>query len=266
MARFFREGVFMDKVSVRDIYGFINSISPFEIQESWDNSGLCIGSMDLTVSKILTALDCTVDVAKEAAEKGVQLIVTHHPVIFRPIKRLDYESVVGMLALNNISVISAHTNFDSAVMNDILCEALGFKTVEPLAVENGVPIGYVCECEEISAEEMGEHIKKTLGNRVVRFSKNRSGKKIRRAAVCSGSGGSFLGDALAKGCDALITGDVKHDVFIDGYNAGIAVFDAGHFHTENIFCEYMKKALIDKFEGLEIDIAKSNRDTVNYII
>jgi putative NIF3 family GTP cyclohydrolase 1 type 2 len=93
---------------------------------------------------------------------------------------------------------------------------------------------------------------------------NDEGKKLRRIAVCSGSGGSLLPNAAALGCDALITGDVKHDVFIDAHNQGIVVFDAGHFHTENIFCEYMQNLLSENFPDIDVAIAESGRDLLSY--
>jgi dinuclear metal center YbgI/SA1388 family protein len=251
-------------ITVENIYRFIDSEAPFRLQQSYDNSGLCVGSQRYEVRRILVSLDCTKDVVKEAFATETSLIVTHHPVIFRPIKRLDFDSTAGLLAAAKISVISAHTNFDSSVMNDILCEKLGLETLEPLAVEDGAPIGYVCACGEegVLPFEMARDIRERLGSGVVRY--NDEGKKLRRIAVCSGSGGSLLPNAAALGCDALITGDVKHDVFIDAHNQGIVVFDAGHFHTENIFCEYMQNLLSENFPDIDVAISESGRDLLSY--
>lgn len=256
--------------TVRDIYDFINEIAPFELQESYDNSGLIIGNKNMGVENVQIALDVTTDIALDAVENCTELIITHHPIIFKALKRIDSNTPLGMLLSNDTSVISAHTNFDSAVMNDILCEKLGLKTLEPLAVENGTPIGYVCDTvSEYSPKELAQKIKNALGNSVVRYNdlskchvNNDVG--ISKIAVCSGSGGSFLNDVINKGCDAFITGDVKHDVFIDGHNAGVTIFDAGHFHTENIFCEYMKKVLSEKFSDINFEVSASNRDILSY--
>ena len=98
----------------------------------------------------------------------------------------------------------------------------------------------------------------------MRYDKASKDKPLKRIAVCSGSGGSFLGEVLAKGCDGFITGDVKHDIFIDAYNAGLTVFDAGHYYTENIFCKYMENALKEKFPGAEVRIAKASGDVVEW--
>ncbi len=256
--------------TIKDIYDYIDEIAPFSLQESYDNSGLIIGNEKYGVTKILIALDVTEDIALEAVKKDAELMITHHPVIFRAVKRIDTRTPLGILLAGDTSVISAHTNFDSAVMNDILCEKLGLTPKEPLAVENGVPIGYICESDkEYTAKEIAVTIKNALGNKVVRYndfadSDEENEEKIKRIAVCSGSGGSFLSDVISKNCGAFITGDVKHDVFIDGHNAGVRIFDAGHFHTENIFCEYMRKKLSEKFPDIEVLTAENNRDILNY--
>lgn len=258
--------------TVRDIYNEIDRIAPFSLQESYDNSGLIIGNGANEVKRAEIALDVTEDIALDAVKSGTDLIITHHPIIFNPLKRIDTTTPLGILLAGNVSVISAHTNFDSAVMNDILCEKIGLNIIEPLVVEDGTPIGYVCELEqETAVKDLAKRVKSALGNRVVRYNdlgstQKHADKRIMRVAVCSGSGGSLLGEVMAKGCDAYITGDVKHDVFIDAHNAGVCVFDAGHFHTENIFCEYMKNALAAEFDDVQFEIAKSNRDILEYEI
>ena len=258
--------------TVKDIFDFIDSIAPYGVQESYDNSGLCVGSPHREVTKVLVALDVTKNVILEAEKKGAQLILTHHPVIFRPLKAVDPDTVVGMLLEKGIAALSAHTNFDSAVMNDILSKKLDMTPVEPVCEEEGVPMGCVCALEkETTPKELAKAVKAKLGNTVVRYNDLErtelySGKKLTRAAVCSGSGGSLWKEAKAKGCEVLITGDVKHDVFIDANNEGFCVIDAGHFHTEDIFCEYMTATLSKQFEDVEFSIAKSNGDILSYIV
>lgn len=257
--------------TVNDIYNYIDEIAPFACQESYDNSGLIIGNGDCGVSRALVALDVTEDIALDAEKAGADLIITHHPVIFKALKRIDTKTPLGILLSSDISVISAHTNFDSAKMNDILCERLEIVPCEHIAVENGVAMGNICEAEsEMTAEQLAERIKDALGNKAVRYndlSKTylHSEKKFRRIAVCSGSGGSLLSDVLSKKADCFITGDVKHDVFIDAHNAGLCIFDAGHFNTENIFCAYMKEKLAKKFPEVMFEVAKNNRDILSYI-
>lgn len=249
-------------ITVKDIYNYIDEIAPYSLQEDYDNSGINVRFNDKAVRRVLLALDVTNEVIAEAEQTGADLIMTHHPVIFRGLKTLDENNPAVKLCRAGISAISAHTNFDSAKMNDILCEKLELVPKESLAVENGAPIGYICECEPISAENMAKNVKSALGCTAVRY--NNDVEKITKIAVCSGSGGSFLNDAMSKKTDCLITGDVKHDVFIDAHNAGICVIDGGHFHTENIFCEYMKNILSEKFPQIEFKVAENSRDILSY--
>lgn len=253
--------------TVKDIYEEINKMAPFSMQESYDNSGIIVGSGEKEANKILLALDITKSVAKEAAEKGFDLVISHHPVIFEGLKNLIPDNPAVILSKNNINAICMHTNFDIAKggMNDILCERLGFIPVEPFAGENGVSIGYVCDCqEEYTPKALAEKVKKSLGNKVVRYVDTE--RPIKRIAVCSGSGGSFLPFAINKGIDAYITGDIKHDVFIDAYNNGVCLMDAGHYYTENIFFDFIKNKLTNKYPLLDIHIADSNKDITAYEI
>lgn len=242
--------------NVGDIYDLIDSFAPFSGQQSYDNSGICAGTRTQPVTKILTALDITCDVVREAAANGCELVISHHPVIFRPLRTLSPDDPAVMLAASGISAICAHTSFDSAAggMNDLLAEKLGLSIVEPLAFEEGKPIGYVCELpSETTADELARLCKQRLGCRVVRYTDTDS--RITKVGICSGSGGDLLGAAAAKGCGALITGDVKHSFFIDAQNRGFCLIDAGHFYTENIFHEAFAERI--KASHPEVSVIRS---------
>ena len=249
--------------NVKDIYNYIDTIAPYSLQESYDNSGMNVMFGDKDITKVLIALDITTEVVEEAAKKGADLIITHHPVIFGAVTSLRGTDAVVKLCQNQISALSAHTNFDSAVMNDILCEELGMTPIAPLCSEGEKTTGNICWLDrEYSSADFVELVQENLGNTVIRY--NRTNKPIRTVGICSGSGGSFMKEALSKGCDAYITGDVKHDVFIDAHNAGMCVIDAGHFHTENIFCSYMQSKLSETFADVVFEVADSNCDILSY--
>lgn len=216
--------------SVREIYNFIDTIAPFNTAEEWDNSGLLVGDENKMVSRILFALDCTDDVINQAVSCGADLIVTHHPVIFKPLSEVTADSLVYKLVKNDLSIICAHTNYDKAIegVNDILCY-----TVE---LENFVHIDGICLnvgelLTEMSTSEFAQHIKSKL-NGVVRH--NSIEKTVKRVAVCSGSGSDYLSLAKELNCDALLTGDGSHHSFLDANEMGILLVCAGHFETENI--------------------------------
>ncbi len=234
------------KPMVKDIFDFINSFAPFERQCEWDNSGLLVGNPTASVKKIGVVLDITSDAVKFASENGIDLIVSHHPVIFRAAKSFLDGDPAFMLAQKGISAICAHTSLDIADggVNDALAEALGF--------ENAVSI---CEgeAEMLRAayipETDGESLAKLVAEKLsagVRLADY--GKRIKRVAVCGGSGGDFIEDAASAGCDAYITGDLSHHDFLKGIECGITLIAAGHFETENPVVSALCKKLNERFE------------------
>ncbi len=256
-----------EKIYYSHIYNAINSAADFSYAESWDNSGGLVRT-GREIKKILTALDITKEVALEAVKVKADLVVSHHPVIFKGLKFLDENEPAVILAKNDIGAICAHTNADIAPdgLNDYLCKTLGFKAVEglPLAVEEGKGIGKVCDLErDFSAKELALYLKEKLGCKTVRYSDCK--KTIRRVGICSGSGGDFLFEAVKKDCDGLITGDVKHNFFVSSNNIGISIFDAGHYYTEVIFSGYITEILKDAFPKLEISRAQSDFDPCDYV-
>lgn len=254
-------------MTVGEVYIFLDSIAPFSLQQSYDNSGICAGSRDIEVTRILTALDITHEVVDEAERLGCELIISHHPVIFRPIRVATLENPAVRVAALGKAAICAHTSFDSAEggMNDLLAERLGLTTIEPLDFDEGKPMGYICETpESFTAEQLAALCKEKLGCRVVRFTPCEGG--ITRVGVCSGSGGSLLGAAKAKGCGALITGDCKHSDFVSARNEKFCLIDAGHFHTENIFHEQLAAKLKEQFPAVEVIKSEAFTDPADYVI
>lgn len=253
--------------SVLDIYRYIDSLYPFNLQESWDNSGINIYTGS-DIKKVHLTLDITLDVVNYAIETGADLIISHHPIIFNPLSQLDPEKAAVKLAAHNISAICMHTNFDTAKggMNDILCRMLELEpTDEPLTVENGVGIGRICKLKRpaVSAE-LARDVKVNLAAPVLRYIPTK--QSIVKVAVVSGSGGKYCFKALEKRCQALITGDVSHNYFVDMANEDFCIIDAGHFYTEQIFFSQLTDDLKKKFQNLDVTVSPMHRDVTEYIL
>ena len=153
-------------------------------------------------------------------------------------------------------------------VTDIMLDLLEFersdKILEPV-MPDGTGYGKICELPIAThAKALAECCKKAFDCTVVRYTE--TDRPIKRVAVCSGAGGSTLPLAAAAGCDALITGDIKHDVWIDAVNRDFCLIDAGHFHTENILCNYLCGVLSRKFHNTQIFVAQSSKDPCSYII
>jgi dinuclear metal center YbgI/SA1388 family protein len=261
--------------TVHDVYTAIDSLAKFSTQEKWDNSGLLVGDYNAKVSKVLVALDITNAVVDEAISLHCDLIVSHHPVIFDPLKSIDTNNSVYRLIQNGISAICCHTPLDVCLngINDILYQL--FKNplslcddVSPIEDVNhtglGDGFGRVCSSStDLSHKEVALTLKKLLGCSVVKYVPN--DRPIRKVAFCSGSGGSMLEDVIALGADVFITGDVKHDRWIYAKDHGLALYDCGHFHTENIVTPFLRQYIFASVPNVEVFVAQSSRDVVKYV-
>ncbi|MBR5011347.1 MAG: Nif3-like dinuclear metal center hexameric protein [Clostridia bacterium] len=237
-------------MTVNDIYSFLNDFAPFDTACDFDNAGLLIGEKDAEVDKCIVALDCTEAVVDEAIQKGAQLIITHHPVIFSGLKSVLADSLVYRLIENNISVISAHTNLDIADggVNDCLAKALGLKEIKKIVCDDGFSFKCGQLNDDISPESFAKYVGEKL-NFSPRFTVGK--KKIKTVAVCGGSGGDLFPTAIKNGCDALVTADVKHNFFIDAAAQGFTLIDCGHFNTEDVVIEPLKELLSEKFGDVQ---------------
>lgn len=237
-------------MTVKNIFDFLNANFPTDSARDFDNIGLLVGDPNKEVTNVLTALDCSLSVVNKAIEKNCDLIVTHHPVIFEPLKNVCKDSIVYKLIENNIAVISMHTNLDIAVdgVNDSLCRALGINDFNKVTAQDGFTLNTATLPKEITADELAETIKNKLKGPVRYFD---SGKSIKKLIFCSGGGGGYIDEAFSNQCDALVTADVKHNIFIKAEMLGISVFDGGHFHTEDVVIKPLTKLLQANFPDIQ---------------
>ncbi len=213
---------------VKEVLGVLNRLSPFELQELWDNSGLNVGSENHEFSEIVACLEITLKIALSAPKNA--LIITHHPLIFKPLKTLNDEAYPGnilkILIQKNISVISMHTNFDKTHLNKYFASVLlGFDGL----MEKGLML--VKENANMEFDVLVKKIKSSLG--VESLACVKSSPIIKDLAFVCGSGASMFSSLKAQSC--LITGDVKyHDAMI-AQSLGISLIDATHYYSERGF-------------------------------
>lgn len=239
--------------TVKDIYNYIDSFAPFSTQAEWDNSGLLVGDENKEVNKIVFALDVTSNVIEQAKKCEADLIVTHHPVIFKPISHVLKDSLIYKLIANNMSIICAHTNYDKAIdgVNDLLCKTINVSNFEK--IENTF-LNVAILDDTYSSDVFAKLLKDKL-NGAIRY--NSLEKNIKKIAVCSGSGSDYLDLAKEFGCDALLTGDASHHAFLDADEMGIVLFAAGHFETEMIAIKPLLEKIKKEFE-IDCILAKQN--------
>lgn len=233
--------------TVTHIYDAIDRLAPFWLTMDFDNTGILVGDRNREVSCALLALDCTPAVVEQARQLGAQLIITHHPVIFHPLKRVNEDAVVYLLIRSDIAVISAHTNLDIAQggVNDALASAIGLRDcrgLELLNEQTGAWLGRIGTLPEpLSPEAFAAHVKSCLNAASVKFAA--APRAIHTVALCSGSGADCLDAAISAGADALLTSEVKQHEYLAAAAAGISIFDAGHFDTEDIVIEPLRDYL-----------------------
>ncbi|MFU0833628.1 MAG: GTP cyclohydrolase 1 type 2-like protein [Oscillospiraceae bacterium] len=251
-----------------DIYTFIDGFAPFRTAMSFDNPGLLVGDDNTEVTTAVLSLDITPAVVHEAAGLGAQLIVSHHPVIFHPLKKLSKGSVPYLLAHHSITAICAHTNLDMAAggVNDCLAERLGLKNVRMLREnsECGLAEALCGETDkEYTPREFAEFVKNTLGCEGVRFTDGK--RPITSVGLCGGGGAEYLYDAAQAGCQAFVTGECKHNILLDAENLGVTLVAAGHFETEDPVIPVLMKKLSERFQDVKFIRSRAMHGPVHYL-
>lgn len=248
-------------VTVQEILQELKAFAPPELARSWDNVGLLVDA-GRPVEKVLTALDITADVVREAAAADCQLIVSHHPVIFDPMKHISAEDVPAMLLQNGISGICMHTNLDAAPggVNDTLADLLGMSRENRRNfAENCGRIGTV---ETTTVADIAKFCAETLHSGV-KFVE--SGKPVSCLAEVSGGGGSYLQEAIDEGADCLVTGEAAHHIALLAKQKGVGLVVAGHWGTERGIADVLAARLHTAFPQLEVRHAAADIDPYTYL-
>ncbi len=237
---------------LQQICRFMEQWAPPALAEEWDNPGLLVDAGSL-VRRVLVTLDITPAVVEEAHRLGCQLVVSHHPVIFKPVRRLQSADAAFLLARYGISALCAHTNLDAAEggVNDVLAGLLELEDVQPLE-----GLGRVGDRDSISPAQLAEQVGKLLNTPVLLAD---AGLPITRVAVVGGSGGEFFEAAARAGAQCLVTGEASHHHGLDALEQGVSVIVAGHFATEWPIVPEMARRLRQAFGELEVLVSGSNR-------
>jgi len=263
---------------LEQVLGLLENMAPANLAEPWDNPGLQVGSYSSPIKKILLSLDPTMKALMAASRAQAQLLLTHHPLIFKPLTRMDVESFPGNVILEaakkSISVVAVHTNLDAARggMNDILAEIMGLEDVEAFGGREGEEdsglgrIGYLSE--PASMQALAERVRTLLGTRNLRVTIPKEGP-IRRIAIVGGSGGSMIPLASEKGADLLLTGDVGHHHALEAKSRGMALLDGGHFCMEkkafNAFCPHFRERLAEQGWDVVVEVDDDESDPLEAI-
>ncbi len=249
-------------MQIHEITKAIEQYAPCGWASSYDNVGLMLGDSSREVNEVLLTLDVDLEVAMEAKALGAELIISHHPLIFNPVKRITAESPEGkcllFLAENKIAVYSAHTNLDSAPggLNDLAAQFLGLRDTKPLETEEGPGIGRIGDLQvAVPLEVLAAEVKRIYRLPAIRFI-GKAQKTVKRVALCTGSGGDLAALASEKGADVYITGDIKYNVARDAAAAGLSVIELGHYESEYIVVDLLEKIITD-YAGIRIPLHKS---------
>lgn len=236
-------------MKIKDIIKFLEERFPLSLQEDWDNSGLQIGNIENDLTNIMISLDLDEQTIQKAKEKSCNLIINHHPFLFSSIKSIDLNKgngkIIKDLIKNDITVFAMHTNLDigKGGVNDNLAKLLELRDISNLDTNNENPMARFGYTDEITAYDFSKFVKEKLNCKGLILYGDKD-KKIEKVALCGGAGSDFINDAIKKGCDLIVTSDVKYHEAIDNCKK-INIVDPGHFASENHII-YMIKDLLEK--------------------
>ena len=260
---------------IADIIREVNDFAPLGLQESWDNSGIQVGSTDIECTGVMICVDVTPDVISEAGSRGCNLIISHHPLLFKGLKQIcPGDNVVQQSVIEairrGITVYSSHTALDSAShgISYRIVRMLGAEPLHPL-VDGPLPstgLGCVAEFERpVGTAEFCRRVRTAMaGSGLLRCSDPESKGEFSRIAVCGGSGGEFIPKAIEAGCGAYLTSDVRYHDFVD-YGKRIFLVDIGHFDSEKCAKQIFYEIISEKFHNFAIYKSETERNPIYYL-
>ena len=252
-------------MTVAELYQKLNQQIPPSLSCAWDNDGLlCCPDADAEIHSALIALDVTDAVADQAVAKGYDLILSHHPLIFRPLRALEQRDPIARRVIKllraGVTVMSFHTRLDAVTggVNDVLATSLGLQNIRPFGNEGEVAIGRVGELpQEMTVEDFALLVKRVTGADATALCKGNP--NAHRVAVLGGSGSDEIRAAIAAGADTYVSGELKYNDMIEAPALGINLIAAGHFYTENLVCDRLKDLFLSATDGkCQADIVNSN--------
>ena len=261
-------------MKIKEVVGALERFAPLPLQEGFDNAGLQVGLTEAEVSGALLCLDVTETIVDEAISSGCNLIVSHHPLIFRALKRLvdadEVQKTVAKAIRNNITIVSMHTNIDNAKggVNFKIAEKLGLeevdflekKTLGDLEYGSGV-IGKMQTA--IDAREFVARLKDVFGVECAQCN-SLINRKIKTVALCGGAGAFMLDEAIAKGADAFVTGEMHYHEFF-GHENQIQIAVIGHFQSEQYTTEIFESIIKEACPGVITHVTKQNTNPIIYL-
>lgn len=251
---------------VQDIFRTLCEAAPLELQMDFDNSGFLLGHRNEEVTKVLLALDVTDAVIDEAIREKAELIISHHPLIFHPLRSATDETPEGRRILklieNRIAVISMHTNLDIANggVNDVLMASLGIQTESALDQDSCGRIGVLDA--KLSLQEFLARVKKALNCNGLRYAD--AGKGVYRVAVMGGSGADSIERAAALGSDTYVTADIKYHQFQRALDLGLNLIDADHFSTENPVMPELQHLLQTSYRDVQFLVSADHHPIIRF--
>ena len=241
-------------ITAIQLYNHLNELIPRTLNEEWDNDGLmCAAGIGDEVKKVMVTLDVTEEAVERAVKNGIDTIISHHPLIFKPIKNIQSNKLISLIR-HNITVMSFHTRLD-AIENGVNSQLANILELDGVEVFGGLGrVGYMPR--EYAFYDFIQYIKNLLNS--PNISAVRQKNVVRHVAVTGGDGKDYYNEAKRTGADTYLTGSMSYNTMVDAAEGGMNVIAAGHYQTENLICKYLEQLVLKIDGGIEVEIFESD--------